>query len=106
MKEFMVRLFPAKSKQPKGIFSYIDNIFYSKPKPKSGNSLELKIGRLTKYGYKCVDVYFNNELIGEIRKKGIDELIEKGAFVDAKYHDENRITIIRLETHEYKDKPE
>ena len=91
MKEFRVALFPSESR---------------KPKLRQGEILNLEIGRTTEYGYNCVDVYYKGKLLGEIRKSGIDELIEKGAFVSAKYYDENRITLTRLEPHEYQDKPE
>jgi hypothetical protein len=43
---------------------------------------------------------------GEIRKKGIDEMIEKGAFAGARYYDKGRIAISRLESHEYEHTPE
>ena len=91
MKEFRVQLFPIES---------------GKQKLRQGEILNLKIGRSTEYGYNCVDVYYKGKLLGEIRKSGIDELIEKGAFVSAKYYDESLITITRLEHHEYRDKPE
>lgn len=91
MKDFRVQLFTIES---------------GKPKLRQGEILNLKIGKSTEYGYNCVDVYYKGKLLGEIRKSGIDELIEKGAFVSAKYYDENLITITRLEPHEYRDKPE
>jgi len=111
MKEFRVQLFPKETERPKGLINAIRNILGGgKPKLKQGDKLDFKIGRATEHGYNCVDVYYKGELIGEIRKSGIDELIEKGALIRATYfgymHDVPQITINRLETHEYRNKPE
>ena len=110
MGEFRVQLFPSGSMKPKGFLGAIKSIFGGKQKLREGDFLDLNIGGLTEYDYNCVDVYSNGELVGEIRKKGIDEIIEKGALEGARYsgyiHDVSQITITCLETHEYRDKPE
>ena len=107
MKDFRVQLFP---KEAMSIMDGVKRVFARKPKLKQDDPLELEIGSRTKYGYSCVDVYWKGKLVGEIRRRGIDELIEKGAFVYAKYHyDEDeidKITITCLEVHEYENKPE
>lgn len=111
MREFRVRLFPKESEKPKGLINIIKNFFNGgKGNLRQGDRLDCKIGRATEYDYKYVNVYSNGELIGEIKKNGIDELIEKGALIGATYsgyiHDVPQITLNCLETHEYSDKPE
>ncbi len=106
MKEFRVRLFAIEEEKPKGLIDSLKKLFIAKPKIHHGKILNLKIGRPTEYDYKCVDVYYKDILLGEIRKKGIDELIEKGALVRASSYDDDRITITMLEWEEYQDKPE
>ena len=51
---------------------------------RKGGVLDLRVGRLTEYDYNCVDVFYKGELVGEIRKSGIDEMIEKGALAKGK----------------------
>jgi hypothetical protein len=111
MKEFRVQLFPNESDKLTGFINAIMNIFGGgTPKPKQGDELDYKIGRVTEYGYNCVDVFYKGELVGEIRKGGIDELIEKGALDSATYigyiNDAPQITLKRLEPDEYRNKPE
>jgi len=107
MREFRVRLFP---NEPKGFKTTIKSIFGDKLGLKKGERLDLKIGRPTEDNYNCVDVFSKGKPIGEIRKRDIDEMIEKGAFEAAHYagymHEVPQITITCLETHEYADKPE
>jgi hypothetical protein len=104
MFEFRVQLFPLE--RPKGLLGSLKSILRRLRKPKRDDILDLKIGSPTEYGYNCVDVYYRDAKIGEIRKKGIDEMIEKGAFAGARYYDEGRITISRLEAYEYQHTPE
>jgi hypothetical protein len=76
---------------------------------RKGDVLDLRVGRHTDYDYNCVDVFYKGELVGEIKKSGIDEMIEKGALAKAKFsgyiNDVPQITLTSLEHHEYKDKP-
>ena len=111
MKEFRVQLFPKKSEKPKGLMNAIRNIIGGgKHKLSQGDRLDFKIGRATEHGYNCIDVYYKGGLIGEIKKSGIDELIDKGALISATYfgymHDVPQITLNHLEPHEYRNKPE
>jgi hypothetical protein len=111
MKEFRVRLFPKESGRPRGLMNAIQNILGGgKLKLRQGDRLDFKIGRATEHGYNCVDIYYKGELIGEIRKSGIDELIDKGALISATYFgymdDVPQITLNHLEAHEYRNKPE
>jgi len=107
MREFRVQFFPA---EQKGFKAAIKSIFGDKLGLKKGEELQVKIGRLTEHDYHCVDVLQKGNRVGEIRKSGIDEMIEKGAFEAAHYagymHEVPQITITCLETHEYRDKPE
>jgi hypothetical protein len=89
MKEFVVQLFLVKF-QKIGIFGSIANMLSGSPNPRSGDPVELEIGKPTEYGYNYVNVYLNERLIGEIRKRGIDDLMRKGTFVGAKYLDKNK----------------
>jgi hypothetical protein len=75
MFEFRVQLFPVQ--RPKGLLGSLKSILSRLRKPKRGDILDLKIGSPTEYSYNCVDVYYRDAKIGEIRKKGIDEMIEK-----------------------------
>ena len=106
MMEFRVQLFPKKAERPKGFFRGLKHIFVGLPKPNQDDTVELRVGDPTEQGFFCVDVYFKGVLIGEIKKKGIDELVEKGALAGARYYDKTRITISRLEPHQYRNTPE
>jgi len=111
MKKFRVRLFPEKSGKPKGLMGAIKNIIGGgKPKFKQGDKLDFEIGRVVEDDYNYVNVFFQGELVGEIRKGGIDELIEKGAIVSLTYagyiNDVPQILLQRLETDEYRETPE
>jgi hypothetical protein len=105
MRKFRVRLFKVEQKE-----GFLASVFKGKSKLKKGQILDLKIGRLTEYEYRCVDVFSMGKLVGEIRKSDIDELIEKGAFAGAEYAGFNdgvhKVTISCLETDEYRKKPE
>ena len=109
MDQFRVRLFPEERRQ-KGFKAALKGIFGGKLGLKKGQKLDVEIGRLTEHDYNCVDVFRKGVRIGEIRKSGIDEMIEKGAFEAAHFagyiDDIPQITITCLETHEYRDKPE
>jgi hypothetical protein len=106
MMEFRVQLFPKEAVKPKGLFRGLKRVLVGLPKPNQGDALDLQVGDLTEHGFCCVDVYYRGVLIGEIKKKGIDELVEKGALAGARYFDKTRITISRLEPHQYRNTPE
>jgi hypothetical protein len=95
MKEFRVRLFVPGSK---------------KVKIKTGEAVDLKIGRQSEYDYHFVDVYYQGKKLGEIKKSGIDEIIEKGALASVRYsgykHDVPQITLSLLDKGEYRQKRE
>lgn len=106
MMEFRVQLFPKEAEKPKGFLRGLKRVLVGRPKPNQGDALDLQVGEFTEHGFCCVDVYYRGVLIGEIKKRGIDELVEKGALAGARYYDKTRITISRLEPHLYRNTPE
>jgi hypothetical protein len=102
--EFRVQLFPPE--KAKGLLGGLKTLVIALRKPKREDRLDLRIGSPTAQGHHVVDVFYRDNKIGEVRKKGIDEMIEKGALGSARYYDKGRITLLRLEPYEYRNSAE
>jgi hypothetical protein len=80
------------------------------PKIKRGVFVELEPGKQAAEGYRLVDVFYKSKRVGEVKKRGIDEIIEKGALVSAQYIGKSggipKLTLTVLEPEEYREKPE
>jgi len=101
MKQFQVKLFWSEDSETQTFFPKLFSRSNFK-KPQSGDKLVFQVGGITDYGFRSVDVFFNGTKIGDVKKGGIDAMIEEGQILDTKLYDKNRIMITCLESDELK----